>query len=57
MRRFISAYQTAAPLTIGDFGRWPSVRLALVENLPAGGDRDRQSRDERELAESLQTNY
>src|SRR3989442_3267549 len=54
MRRFISAYQTAAPLTIG--GLWAvaiSLRLALVENLRRLATVIVRSRDERELADEL----
>ena len=32
--RFMSAYQTVAPLTIGELWAWPSMlKLALIENL------------------------
>ncbi|MBP2647910.1 MAG: glycosyltransferase 36, partial [Gemmatimonadetes bacterium] len=32
--RFVSAYQTVAPLTIGELWAWPSMlKLALIENL------------------------
>ena len=32
--RFMNAYQTVAPLTIGELWAWPSMlKLALIENL------------------------
>ena len=54
MRRFISAYQTTAPLTIGEL--WAvaiSLRLALVENLRRLATVIVKSRHERELADKL----
>ncbi len=54
MRRFITAYQTVAPLTIGEL--WAvaiSLRLALVENLRRLATVIVKSRDERELADEL----
>jgi cyclic beta-1,2-glucan synthetase len=54
MRRFITAYQIVAPLTIGEL--WAvaiSLRLALVENLRRLATVIVRSRDERELADEL----
>ena len=54
MRRFISAYQLVAPLTIGEL--WAvaiSLRLALLENLRRLATVIVRSRDERELADEL----
>ncbi|MGH7538037.1 MAG: GH36-type glycosyl hydrolase domain-containing protein, partial [Gemmatimonadales bacterium] len=46
--RFMAAYQTVAPLTIGELWAWPSMlKLALVENLRRLADetiRDREAR-------------
>ena len=47
LTRFVLAYQTVAPLTIGELWAWPSMlKLALLENLRilADGDPDRASR-------------
>jgi cyclic beta-1,2-glucan synthetase len=54
LRRFIAAYQTVAPLTIGEL--WAvaiSLRLALVENLRRLGVQIVVAREEREQADKL----
>ncbi len=54
LRRFISAYQTVSPLTIGEL--WAvaiSLRLALVENLRRLATRIVGAREEREQADQL----
>ena len=39
LRRFVSAFQSAAVLTIGELWAWPSVlKLGLVEHLRARAD-------------------
>src|SRR3989454_626736 len=46
--RFMTAYQTVAPLTIGELWAWPSmVKLALIENLRRLTDETLQGRDAR----------
>src|SRR3989442_3762529 len=46
--RFMAAYQTVAPLTIGELWAWPSmVKLALIENLRRLADEALQGRDAR----------
>src|SRR3989442_702891 len=46
--RFMAAYQTVAPLTIGELWAWPSmVKLALIENLRRLADETLQGRDAR----------
>ena len=46
--RFVAAYQTVAPLTIGELWAWPSMlKLALIENLRRLADETLQSRDAR----------
>ncbi len=54
LRRFIAAYQTVSPLTIGEL--WAvaiSLRLALVENLRRLATRIVGAREEREQADQL----
>jgi cyclic beta-1,2-glucan glucanotransferase len=54
LRRFISGYQTVAPLTIGEL--WAvaiTLRLALVENLRRLATRIVSAREEREQADKL----
>ncbi len=54
LRRFIAAYQTVAPLTIGEI--WAvaiTLRLALVENLRRLGVQIVVAREEREQADKL----
>jgi cyclic beta-1,2-glucan synthetase len=46
--RFMAAYQTVAPLTIGELWAWPSmIKLALIENLRRLADETLQGRDAR----------
>jgi cyclic beta-1,2-glucan synthetase len=46
--RFVAAYQTVAPLTIGELWAWPSMlKLALIENLRRLADETLQGRDAR----------
>ncbi len=48
LARFVTAYQTVAPLTIGELWAWPSmVKLALIENLRRLADETIQGRDAR----------
>jgi cyclic beta-1,2-glucan synthetase len=50
--RFTAAYQTVAPLTIGELWAWPSVlKLALIENLRRLADETLQGRDARLTAD------
>src|SRR5260370_29087770 len=50
--RFMAAYQTVAPLTIGELWAWPSmVKLALIENLRRLADEALQGRDARLTAD------
>jgi len=54
LRRFIAAYQTVAPLSIGEL--WAvaiTLRLALVENLTILSIAIKRARDEREEADKL----
>jgi cyclic beta-1,2-glucan synthetase len=51
--RFMNAYQTVAPLTIGELWAWPSVlKLALIENLRRLTDKTLESRAERRAADA-----
>jgi cyclic beta-1,2-glucan synthetase len=48
LARFLAAYQTVAPLTIGELWAWPSMlKLALIENLRRLADETLQARDAR----------
>src|SRR4029077_12145468 len=48
LNRFIHAYQTVAPLTIGELWAWPSMlKLALVEHLRRLSEELIESRDGR----------
>ena len=50
--RFVTAYQTVAPLTIGELWAWPSVlRVALVENLRRLAEETLRGRDARLVAD------
>jgi cyclic beta-1,2-glucan synthetase len=50
--RFMSAYQSVAPLTIGELWAWPSMlKLALLENLRRLADETLLGREARLLAE------
>jgi len=51
--RFVAAYQTVAPLTIGELWAWPSMlKLALIESLRRLADETLQGRDARLTADS-----
>jgi cyclic beta-1,2-glucan synthetase len=51
--RFMSAYQTVAPLTIGELWAWPSmVKLALIESLRRLADETLHGRDARHAADA-----
>ncbi|MET0552168.1 MAG: glucoamylase family protein [Vicinamibacteria bacterium] len=51
LTRFLSAYQTVAPLTIGELWAWPSaLKLALVESLRTAADDIVSARKGRALA-------
>jgi cyclic beta-1,2-glucan synthetase len=46
--RFVTAFQTVAPLTIGELWAWPSMlKLALIESLRRLADESLQARDAR----------
>ncbi|HXL14562.1 MAG TPA: glucoamylase family protein, partial [Methylomirabilota bacterium] len=46
LTRFVSAYQTVAPLTLGELWAWPSMlKLSLIENLRRLTDEIMESRD------------
>jgi len=50
--RFVMAFQTVAPLTIGELWAWPSMlKLALIENLRGLAEGILEGRDERLTAE------
>jgi cyclic beta-1,2-glucan synthetase len=50
--RFVAAYQTVAPLTIGELWAWPSMlKLALIESLRRLADETLQGRDARLTAD------
>src|SRR3989442_15804448 len=50
--RFMAAYQTVAPLTIGELWAWPSMlKLGLIENLRGLAEGILEGRDERLAAE------
>src|SRR2546425_4524272 len=50
--RFMVAYQTVAPLTIGELWAWPSMlKLALLESLRRLADETLQGRDARLTAD------
>jgi cyclic beta-1,2-glucan synthetase len=52
LMRFVTAFQTVAPLTIGELWAWPSVlKLALIENLRRLAEGILEGRDERLAAE------
>jgi len=51
--RFVLAFQTVAPLTIGELWAWPSMlKLALLENLRVLTERILVGRDERRQADA-----
>ena len=50
--RFLTAYQTVAPLTIGELWAWPSMlKLALIENLRRLAEETLEAREARLLAD------
>jgi cyclic beta-1,2-glucan synthetase len=52
--RFVSAFQSIAPLTMGELWAWPSaLKLALVEHLRARADILTVSRAHRQIADRL----
>ena len=52
--RFVGAYQTAAPLTMGELWAWPSlVKLALIENLRRLAEETLRGRDARLTADEF----
>ncbi len=52
--RFVSAFQTVAPLTIGELWAWPSMlKLALIENLRRLADGILEAREARSHAEEF----
>src|SRR5260370_3199678 len=52
--RFITAFQTVAPLTIGELWAWPSMlKLGLIENLRGLAEGILEGRNERLAAEAL----
>ncbi len=56
LTRFMAAYQTVAPLTIGELWAWPSMlKLALIENLRRLADETLQGRDARLTADDYLT--
>ncbi len=51
--RFMNAFQTVAPLTIGELWAWPSMlKLALIENLRRLADKILESRAARRAADA-----
>ncbi|HET8646642.1 MAG TPA: carbohydrate-binding protein, partial [Vicinamibacteria bacterium] len=51
--RFLNAYQTVAPLTIGELWAWPSMlKLALIENLRRLADKTLEGRAARLAADA-----
>ncbi len=54
LQRFISAFQSVTPLTMGELWAWPSVlKLALVEHLRARGDVLAETRAHRRTADRI----
>ena len=52
--RFMAAYQTVAPLTIGELWAWPTMlKLALIENLRRLADETLRGRDARLTADGF----
>lgn len=52
LRRFLNAFQSVAPLTIGELWAWPSVlRLALIENLRGLAEELLEAREARQAAD------
>ena len=56
--RFMSSYQSVAPLTIGELWAWPSIlRLALIENLRRLSEEILVARESRMAADVTVTQY
>ena len=54
LQRFISAFQSVTPLTIGELWAWPSaLKLALLDHLRARGDALAATRVHRQVADRL----
>jgi cyclic beta-1,2-glucan synthetase len=54
LQRFISAFQSVTPLTIGELWAWPSaLKLALLDHLRARGDALAATRVHRQAADRL----
>jgi cyclic beta-1,2-glucan synthetase len=54
LQRFISAFQSVTPLTIGELWAWPSaLKLALLDHLRARGDTLAATRVHRQVADRL----
>ncbi|MEO8678116.1 MAG: glucoamylase family protein [Vicinamibacterales bacterium] len=52
LRRFLNAFQTVAPLTLGELWAWPSViRLALIEHLRRLAEELLEAREARRTAD------
>jgi cyclic beta-1,2-glucan synthetase len=58
LTRFMNAYQTVAPLTIGELWAWPSIlKLALLENLRRLSDGVLDRREERRAADDIRARF
>ncbi|HEX5029980.1 MAG TPA: glucoamylase family protein [Candidatus Eisenbacteria bacterium] len=58
LTRFVSAYQTVAPLTLGELWAWPSMlRLSLIENLRRLTDEIMESREGAAHAEEFYARF
>jgi len=56
LSRFVAAFQTVAPLTIGELWAWPSaIKLALIENLRRLAEETVRGRDARRQADGYLT--
>ena len=54
LQRFVTAFQSVTPLTIGELWAWPSaLKLALVEHLRVRADILAASRSHRQTADRL----
>jgi cyclic beta-1,2-glucan synthetase len=54
LQRFVSAFQSVTPLTMGELWAWPSVlKLALLEHLRARGDVLAETRAHRRTADRI----
>ncbi|HYN07744.1 MAG TPA: glucoamylase family protein [Vicinamibacterales bacterium] len=58
LQRFISAFQSVAPLTMGELWAWPSaLKLALVEHVRVHADVLAAQRTHREMADRIVTRF